>query len=726
MKEAVSKWFKIIAWGSAFFLIIGGFVLAFFTANDMRELPDDLAVLTNASIKPQLLDREGNALTITYSNRWNAHDRKSLHQIPPFLKRAFVLAEDKRFHEHTGVDWAARLNAVVQNMLALKGVRGASTISEQVVRMIHQRPRSFWSRWVEGWEAQKLEAKFDKTTILEFYLNQVPYAAQRRGVQQAARYYFDRDVTTLSEKEMLALAVLVRAPSRFDLYKSTERIEGRLNTLLDRAVATGLVEDQAQVTSEVLQVQRSQPLLDVSHFASHIYSRANTNTHQIKTTLNSNYQNLAQELLNERLASLRKRHVQNAAMLVLDHQTDEILVWAVGNNESQEGSAYDTVLVKRQPGSTLKPFVYASALEKGWSAATMIDDSPLQEGVGRGVHRYRNYSNTFHGRVSLRTALGNSLNIPAIKAAQYVGVEPLMDKLNKLGIHDLSLRSVDYGNGIALGNGEISLYSLVGAYATLARQGIYRPMKTRASREMTNGASVFSAEISSIIGNILADSDARALEFGRGGTLHLPVQTAVKTGTSNDYRDAWVVGYNHRYVVGVWMGNLNNEPMDKVTGAAGPALVLRSMFAELSRNSKTEPLFISRKLVSHTVCIDSGLVANNGCATRREWFRPENSPQTKPIEAEANSYAIAQPIDQMLVARDPRIPDESEALEFKLNDDDGVRKVDWFLNDKLIASTASANYFWPLQDGEHVVMARVFSEEGTEPFTTQRVSMIVK
>ena len=524
---------------------------------------------------------------------------------------------------------------------------------------------------------------------------------------------------------MLALAVLVRAPSRFDLHKSTKRIAGRLDILLQRGVDSDLIAEPQAVSAEELRVVRPRAMTDVSHFAAHVYRQSASDTHKVPTTLDVDLQEFAQHLLDERLEALSRRNVSNAGMIVVDHMTDEVLVWAVGNGGENLGQAYDTILVPRQPGSTLKPFVYAAALEKGWTAATMIDDSPLQEGVGRGVHAYRNYSNRYYGPISLRNALGNSLNIPAVKAAQFVGVDTLVAKLNRLGIDDLKLRSVDYGNGIALGNAEISLYSLVEAYAALARGGKYRPLK-QVSRNSGPEVPVFTAEVASLIGDILSDSNARALEFGRGGTLNMPVQTAVKTGTSNDYRDAWTVGFNHRYVVGVWMGNLDNQPMHEVTGSLGPALVLRAMFSELNRNQETRPLYLSRQLVNATICNASGLLDDGNCRARREWFVPGTVPGQQPYQAATIEYDISQPIDQMLVARDPRIPDASEALEFKLDKDTGIRKVDWYVNDELVATTDSASYFWSLQPGTHRVRAEVLHKHGSEPLATRDVSLTVK
>ncbi len=730
-------------------------VLWLATSQAMRTLPSDLNVLTAQAVKSQLLDRSGRPLTITFQNHWNIHDQKRLHDIPEFLQKAFVIAEDKRFYSHAGIDWIARINAVMQNILSLKGVRGASTISEQVVRMIHQRPRTAWSRWVEGWEAKQLETEFDKATIFEFYLNQVPYAAQRRGVVQAARYYFDRDLFTLSQKEMLSLAVLVRAPSRFDLRKSVTKISGRLHLLADRFEANGLLISAAELMNQQLEVSQINDMVDASHFARHVYEKTESNRHlgshdqakknnpsKLVTTLDLSLQSYANTVLEARLKALSGKKVHNAAMIVLDHESNDVLVWAVGNSKRSSGSAFDSVLTKRQPGSTLKPFVYAAAIEKGWSPATLIDDSPLREGVGRGVHEYRNYSNTYYGNISLRNALGNSLNIPAIKAAKYVGLTPLMNKLNLLGLKELDLRSVDYGNGIALGNGEVSLYSMARAYSAIASGGTLRPIRTvkeiiqessnipsvdvATGTDLTTITSVFDGEVSSLIGNILSDSDARALEFGRNSLLRMPVQTAVKTGTSNDYRDAWVFGYDHKYVVGVWMGNLDNTPTDKVTGSIGPAAAMRDMFSKLRKNSETKGLFLSPKLKQYRVCMDSASLYDGECASRNEYFLSKREPLKNAPQTQADAdIELLEPIDQTELAVDPRIPSDLQQIDFKLSSVEGVERVEWYIDEQRIAINRNARQPWQVERGHHQVEARVFFPNQAEP-KRLRASYLVK
>ena len=241
MKLATLKVWLLIATLS---LILSGVTLVLVTAAALQSVPEELPPGSAAVQQPQLTDRHGVPLSVTYQNDWNVHDVVALHAIPELLQLAFVESEDQRFYRHSGVDWLARSHALAQNLLAMRALRGASTISEQVVRILHPRQRTLWSRWLEGFEAVQLEKRFSKLKILEFYLNQVPYARQRRGVAQAARDYFDRDLDTLSAKEILALAVLVRSPSRLDLIHNTEHIQQPIESLGERLHAKGLLPQE--------------------------------------------------------------------------------------------------------------------------------------------------------------------------------------------------------------------------------------------------------------------------------------------------------------------------------------------------------------------------------------------------------------------------------------------------------------------------------------------------
>lgn len=707
-------------------------VLCIATVAGLAPPPETLAASVGGVERTRYVDRSGVLLTVTYRNRWNVHHQVALHDMPELLPQAFVIAEDKRFYEHEGADWQARAHAAWQNVRAGRVVRGASTITEQVVRMLHPRPRTVWSRWLEGFEAARLERRFTKTAILEFYLNQVPYSGKRRGVAQAAQYYFGRSLDTLTNRELLVLAVMVRAPARLDPHRGTAELQAPLRRLASRMLTVGALDPSLhqQIVEEQLTVDGGHGLtIDTSHFIRYLDTGFRGDVpRRTRTTLDADLQAHAQQTLNRRLKDLRGRRVNNGAVLVVDHENDEILTWV---NSSLHPSDIDAVLTRRQPGSTLKPFIYAMALEKGWSAATLIEDAPLTQLVGHGLHRYNNFSRRHYGAVRLRDALGNSLNIPAVRAAQYVGSEPLLATLQRLGIDSLRQHPDFYGDGIALGNGEVTLLELVRAYSVLARGGDFRSLRVRiASKGTQTRRRVFPPEVSSLIANILADADARKLEFGDAGLLQLPVQAAIKTGTSSDFRDAWTIGFNHRYTVGVWMGNLDYASTDGVTGAIGPAVVLRSVFAELNRRVDTQPLYLSPRLQAVTICRDTGLLADARCAARTEWFTPGVRPVAGKFD-DARVLAeprLRQPVDGLLLAFDPRIPADKQAFQLVLADDVQAARVQWWVDDELIATTAAGvdRHIWPLSRGRHRAWARVWTTDDSEPRDTAPVEFSVR
>jgi penicillin-binding protein 1C len=721
---------------SAIAMAIALIVFIWKTCEDLMPLPKSLAPDAADVSRIRILDRNDVPLTITYENRWNTHDYVQIYEIPEFLQKVFIISEDRRFYSHNGVDWKARLNALWQNSRELSVIRGASTITEQVVRMWHHRPRTLWSRWLEGIEASRLEKRFSKADILEFYLNEVPYASNRRGVVQASRFYFDRDLDTLSRKEILALVVMVRSPSRLDIHNNVNSIAEPIKRLTGLIQKHGIINDReaGQVLQEGIEIRSSDIIVDAGHFVDFLYQTRSSYilsvNGQVNTTLDASLQLMAKTLLDNRIDNLSKRGVKNGAVLIIDNRTHEVLAWVNGGKrfDNTPGSWIDAVSTPRQPGSTLKPFVYALALDKGWTAATLINDSPLAEPVGTGLHSYNNYSRVHYGLLSLREALGNSLNVPAVRTLQFIGIENLLACLHHLGMDSLQQRPDFYGDGLVLGNGEITLYELVQAYAALANQGIRYPLKIILNEETAADdiVRVFSPEAASLIGNILSDSGARRLEFGEEGVLSFPVQTAVKTGTSSDYTDAWALGYNNDYTVGAWMGSLDRTPMDGITGSRGPAMVIRSIFAELNRNRDTQPLYLSPRLVMADICRDTGLPSDGNCPLYSEWFAPGTEPKnlTK-IYIDEKPLAIVQPSPGLQLAMDPRIPDDQEALLFKLSGIPSDSSVDWYVDGILMATTLSDNYLWPMSKGNHIAMAKVRSHIG-KIFEAPPVKFIVK
>ncbi len=696
--------------------LAGVLLLALATRLAMRDFPDDLDSLTGATVKSQVLARDGTPLSYTLENSWNTTDVVPLSAVPALLQTAVIVSEDQHFYEHHGVDWPARFAALLLDVREGSALRGASSITEQVVRMVHPRPRNLWSRWVEGFEATRLNARSSKAQILGFYLNQVPYADRRRGVAQAARLYFSRGLDTLSPGEQLSLAVLVRSPVGMDLRRNAPRARWAVDQLADRLSLRGELSPalREQIRAEPWVLNDSSASVEASYFVSHVLSasRGAPARAQIRTTLDPNVQLTAQKILDGALARLARRHVRDGALLVIDHQNNEILAWVVGQKTSRRGPqlGYDTVLTARQPGSTMKPLLYALALERGWTAATLIDDSALSEAVGAGQHTFHNYSHRQYGLLRLREALGNSLNIPAVKTLKFVGEDAFMERLHLLGVSSLNQHPDFYGDGLALGNGEVSLYEMAQAYTVLARQGRFQALTVLAGDTTPRPeVSIFTPAVATLIGNIMADPDARMLEFGRG--LQFPVDTAIKTGTSTDYRDAWAIAFDYRHTVAVWMGNLDGSATDGVTGAAGPAMVLRSVFSELNRNQDTQPLTLSRDLVRADICRRDGLLADDVCESTSEWFIPGTVPPPTGAPAATTSaqYRLLQPTVGLLVAHDPRIPAEFEALPMQIAPVTGLQRVEWYVDGRLASSTTRPSYPWPLQHGTHSVHAKVWT-----------------
>jgi penicillin-binding protein 1C len=440
--------------------------------------------------------------------------------------------------------------------------------------------------------------------------------------------------------------------------------------------------------------------------------------------------------------------VTDGAVLVVDHQTNQVVAWVNGGGFSPEqpGGAIDAVTSPRQPGSTLKPFLYALALERGWNAATLIDDSALAQPVGFGLHTFHNYSRHHYGPLRLRDALGNSLNIPAVRTVDFVGRRTFLERLHDLGFASLGEPDDYYGEGLALGNGEVTLFELVGAYATLARGGIYTPVAMVFDDTFPTGPSrrIFSEEVSTLLASILSDPEARRLEFGDGHLLRFPVQTAVKTGTSSHHRDAWALGFSYRHTVGVWMGNLDREPTQEVTGSIGPALVLRAIFSELNRDRDSEPLPLSRRLQAVTICRSTGKRAAPECPSLVEWFEARNVPAATcsahgggsegertahdSAAGPAGPIRLTRPTPGLQLALDPRIPDELEVFPFMLPEMLRPIRTEWLVDGRVAGLTGKGEqrFIWPLSRGEHTALARVWLPGSREAVETRPVAFRVK
>lgn len=432
----------------------------------------------------------------------------------------------------------------------------------------------------------------------------------------------------------------------------------------------------------------------------------------LRTTLDATLQQFVQQTLRKRVAELHDRGVHNAAALVVDNATGAVLAWAVAPGGDPYG--IDLVLAPRQPGSTLKPFVYGLAIARlGWQPDHVLEDSPLAERIDTGVHRYRNYSGRHYGRVSLRYALANSLNIPAVRTAQAVGVPAIVDELQQFGFTTFDKSSDYYGPAIVLGDGAVSLFDLVQGYASLARHGQFLPLHVLQDVPQPDPVSVLPAPVASLLANILSDPDARAAEFGADSVLDLPLPTAIKTGTSSDYHDIWTVGFDDRYTVGVWMGRLDGKATDQLTGSLGPAPVLRQIFANLRMAAPYAGLWHSRALRATETC---EWIGPPPCVHRQDWYLPAGTDAIAESAPSRARPAIAQPLQGEVLAIDPRTPRASQRFHFSLDSNGlAIRRVVWSVDGAMLAETHGESASWELAPGAHRVSAHVWLDGDARP-----------
>jgi penicillin-binding protein 1C len=618
-----------------------------------------------------------------------------LADVSPALRAAVVRAEDRRFREHSGVDWRALAAAAAQGLLAGKW-RGASTISMQLATLLDKdvpppggRRTLAW-KWRQMEGARALEASWSKDQILESYLNLVFFRGEHQGVAAAARRLFCKEPHGLDAAESLVLAALIRSPNAAPAQVAARAV--RLGMFLDAPVAEEEVRGQAV---RALQAPGpSPPRPDWAAHAARRIFRGRPDAAVVRSTLDADTQRFAGEALAHHLTPLKARHVLEGAALVVDNATGEVRAYAGITGDPDRSRFVDGVAARRQAGSALKPFLYALALDRRiLTAASRLDDSPLDLAVTTGIYRPQNYDRGFQGPVTVRTALAASLNIPAVRALELTGVDPFLDVLRELGIRELSESGEFYGPALALGSADVSLWELVNAYRTLANHGI------RGELALTAGAvpagpprRVFSAQAAFIVSDILADREARAPTFGLENPLATRFWTAVKTGTSKDMRDNWCVGYSQHVTVGVWVGNFSGEPMREVSGVSGAAPIWLDLMNHLHRSRPS----VADRPPEGVVLQDH---AAAGGTLRREWFLRGTEPAGSDHSAAAAPARIVYPPAGTVFAIDPDIPAERQRIAFVASEASG--RSAWVLDGTELGAGPQA--FWHPTAGRHTL-----------------------
>lgn len=613
-----------------------------------------------------ILDRTGQILDeVRVNKRVRRLNWVNVDGVPPSFVDALLRAEDKRFWLHPGFDPIALSKAALFKLTG-QSVRGASTITMQLTELVdnpnahlNQR-RTFTQKVRQIARAVAFEMSWKKREILEAYINLIHYRGELQGIAAASFGLFDKNPNGLTRHEAAVLAALIRSPNA-----TVPQVRTRACWLL---AALDAKEDCALLTPEHLAyLETGYRIRPYMRLAPHVARRLSAamlqdKTGVVRSTLDRQLQWVAIHALQKQIALMQSQNMNDGGVIVIENATGNVLAY-VGNIGAHSKAPYvDSVTALRQAGSTLKPLIYAKAMdERIMTAATVLEDSPLAISVTTGLYRPANFDRAFRDLVTVRTALASSLNIPAVRALELLGVDTFVQTMGDLGFTGLE-RADFYGPSLALGSADVRLADLTNAYRAIANDGLWTPLKF--SPDLPSevaGKRVYSPQAAYIMKNILSDREARVSTFGMESTLSTRFWTAVKTGTSKDMRDNWTVGFSEKYTVGVWTGNFSGEPMWNVSGVQGAAPIWQELMNHLhARESSQEPPVPPGVVTKHVK------FAHDARAERDEWFIAGTEPRDViDAKAEVRSH-ISYPLDESLIALDPDIPVGNDQVFFQV------------------------------------------------------------
>ncbi len=670
---------------------------------------------THRASETLLLDRHGATLQRLRTDRQARRgDWVALADVSPALREALVLSEDKRFYEHSGIDWAAVAAGAWANLWNTR-TRGASTLTMQLAGLLDDDlrlgtgGRKLRQKVGQAIMARRLESHWRKDQILEAYLNLVPFRGELIGIDALARTLFGKAPHGLDEREAAIAAALVRAPNAHPA-RVARRACGVLESMRGSAADCVALDMQTELALGRRAWPASQGI--APHYARRLLAALPPDEPppaRIRSTLDARLQRVALETLRQHVKELQGRHVEDGAVLVLDNASGAVLAWVGSSGDLSAAAEVDAVTARRQPGSTLKPLLYGQAIaEHRITAASLLHDSPAHLQTGSGLYIPQNYDRRFKGWVSARTALASSLNVPAVRTLVMVSPRAFHRQLADFGI-ELPEGGDFYGYSLALGSAEVTLLQLTNAYRALANGGRWGAEGEAPSRRALDAGAAF------IVGDILADRNARALTFGTDSILAARFWSAVKTGTSKDMRDNWAIGWSERYTVGVWVGNASGAAMWDVSGTSGAAPVWAALMRHLHTHDASRAPKPPASLVSMPVRFGDTLEA-----ARDEWFLPGTAQQWFALDAPPAGVAVAHgenvapagvparitaPQEATILAVDPDIPPAQQRLLLAAEAGSHTPGVlTWWIDARQIGRGTQAQWMpWP---GRHVVQLR--------------------
>ncbi|HXD10834.1 MAG TPA: transglycosylase domain-containing protein [Anaerolineales bacterium] len=680
--------FILSLFGLVILAILGGSALVFSYYRIARTLPsvDDLKNRASQFETTRILDRNGNSLYEILDPNAGRRTYITLDKISPALVAATIATEDQDFYKHPGFDVWAILRALWENYRTNGQGGGASTITQQLARTLLLTPeeraqRTYSRKAREIILSAEITRRYSKDEILELYLNEINYGNLAYGIEAAAETYFGKTANQLTLSEASFLAGLPQSPAIYDVYTNRDVTLARQQQVI--VLMYGLSQQHGCIAVSNSQVpicvDQASALNAADEMKAHNFISPNINARYphwvnfvrtelekqydaqtiyrsgfiVYTSLDPTLQDEAQRLVTDQIAQLADKNAHNGALVAIRPSTGEILAMVGSpdfNNDAISGQVNMADSPTRQPGSSIKPITYVAAFAKGWTPSTLIWDVPSEFPDGANPpYVPKNYDDRFHGPVTVRTALSNSFNIPAVKTLQFVGIyddpntpekDGMIAMAERLGIK--SLTRPDYGFSLTLGGGDVSLLDMTSAYSVFANGGKKVPPvsilkivdfqgKVIYEYQPPQGEQVIRPEHAFLISSILSDNEARSWMFGPNSLLNLPFQVAAKTGTTNDFRDNWTMGYTPDLVTGVWVGNADYTPMVNTTGLTGAAPIWSAFMQYavpiVSNNSPT-PFNFPSNITEKIICSISGAEPSQWCkgGQRNELFASDQPP----------------------------------------------------------------------------------------------------
>jgi penicillin-binding protein 1C len=686
-------------------------------------IPDSLKGPPSGTLT--LLDCRGREIAELASPEARTQFPVTLEKTGPWLPRITVALEDRRFYKHRGIDWRAIAAACTRNVRSHHLVSGASTITQQLVKLATGRQQRSWAgKLYEAIIAWKLEHRWSKDRILAEYLNRSSYGNRRIGPEAAARAYFGKPARDLTLSEAVFLAGLPQAPTRFNPWRHPEQANRKYSRSLARLVELGVItRDQQSLLARPPKIAHTDPPRLAAHFVDAVVARNPGLRGTVRTTLDLDLQATTERLVRSHLSALNRHDIRQAAVVVVENATGAIR--AMVGSENYAASQINGATEPRSCGSTLKPFVYLDAIDKRLlTAASLLPDTPDAIRGEYTDYDPQNYNHHYLGPVRLREALGCSLNVPAVFALSRLGARPAFYQLQKWGF-DFPQGLADYGAGFVLGNAETRLVDLAAAYAGLARGGTAMRAKFLTGEHQTV-IRIASREATAIVIDILCDNDARQKSFGPRSPLAFEQRIAAKTGTSSGFRDAWTVGFDKEHTIAVWAGNFDGRPMRDTFAVRAATPLWAAVIQELlRRDHPLDPPEENERLVHRDVCKATGLLPSRfSPAILNELFLAGTEPREDSADYFASDgklllpdaygrwcvsrdntigahvrsdFRIVSPPPNAHYEIDPVLPFSQQMVELTAA---VASDVEWFVNNERIFPQQDSRFFWQLAPGE--------------------------